>query len=127
VLGLVVIHAGLALCAANLRERSFDTDWRLLRGDVPGAKNPTYDDSGWRKFDVPRDWSIEELPPETNTLPEFPAVTGQWRFRPGDDASLISSSSFTKVCVSDHRQGADGNEAEHSASITRETWIINAR
>src|SRR5438128_2555740 len=38
---------------------SFDSDWRFLKGDVPGAEKADFDDSGWRKLDVPHDWSIE--------------------------------------------------------------------
>src|SRR6266536_5986636 len=38
---------------------SFDSDWRLLKGDAPGAEKADFDDSAWRKLDVPHDWSIE--------------------------------------------------------------------
>ncbi|HSE33670.1 MAG TPA: glycoside hydrolase family 2 TIM barrel-domain containing protein [Pyrinomonadaceae bacterium] len=38
---------------------SFDQDWRFLRGDIMGAEKQDFDDSGWRKVDVPHDWSIE--------------------------------------------------------------------
>ncbi|MDD4970392.1 MAG: glycoside hydrolase family 2 TIM barrel-domain containing protein [Paludibacter sp.] len=38
---------------------NFDTDWRFLKGDAPGAENPEFDDSKWRVLDVPHDWSIE--------------------------------------------------------------------
>jgi len=38
---------------------NFDNDWRFLKGDVSGAENPSFDDSSWRKLDVPHDWSIE--------------------------------------------------------------------
>ncbi len=37
----------------------FDTDWLFLRGEAENAKNANFDDSGWRKLDVPHDWSIE--------------------------------------------------------------------
>src|SRR5947209_15766271 len=39
--------------------RYFDNDWRFLKGDAPGAERPEFDDSAWRKVDVPHDWSIE--------------------------------------------------------------------
>jgi beta-galactosidase len=45
------------------RDQSFDHDWRFHRGDVPGAEAPGFDDSGWRKLDLPHDWSIEDLTP----------------------------------------------------------------
>ena len=52
--------------AENLRDRSFDSDWCFLRGDAQGAENPAFDDSLWRRLDVPHDWSIEDLPPKEN-------------------------------------------------------------
>jgi beta-galactosidase len=38
---------------------NFDSGWRFYKGDTPGAENPSFDDSGWRKLNVPHDWSIE--------------------------------------------------------------------
>jgi len=38
---------------------SLDADWRFTLGDPPGAEKPDFDDSSWRKLDVPHDWSIE--------------------------------------------------------------------
>ena len=79
---------------APARERSFDEDWRFLRGDAPGAEAPAFDDGGWRVLDLPHDWSIEDLPYATNTngaatadpsllvpqvpptIPDLPAVIG---------------------------------------------------
>jgi len=67
---------------------SFDSDWRFLRADAPGAEAPGFDDSAWRLLDVPHDWSIEDLPPqEEPSAPELLAVTGPWRFQKGDDAA----------------------------------------
>ena len=40
----------------------FDSDWRFYRGGVQGAEMPRFDDSKWRKVDLPHDWSIEDLP-----------------------------------------------------------------
>ena len=45
---------------------SFDQDWRFLRGDIAGAEKIDFDDSNWRKVDVPHDWSIEGPVEETN-------------------------------------------------------------
>ncbi len=67
-------------------DRLFDSDWRFLRGDMPGAENPAFDDTSWRRLDLPHDWSIEDLLPKENDVPELEAVTGQWRFHPGDNA-----------------------------------------
>lgn len=38
---------------------NFDQDWRFLKQDAKGAEVPAFDDSKWRKLDVPHDWSIE--------------------------------------------------------------------
>jgi beta-galactosidase len=38
---------------------SFDPGWRFLKADAEGAEKISYDDSKWRKLDVPHDWSIE--------------------------------------------------------------------
>jgi len=36
----------------------FDFDWRFSLGDFPTAVMPAFDDSGWRRVNVPHDWSI---------------------------------------------------------------------
>lgn len=41
---------------------SFDNDWRFHRGAAQGAEEPYFSDSGWRKINLPHDWSIEDLP-----------------------------------------------------------------
>ncbi len=38
---------------------SFDPAWRFHLGDVAGAQELAFADSGWRTLDVPHDWSIE--------------------------------------------------------------------
>jgi beta-galactosidase len=45
---------------------SFDRDWRFLKGDADGADKQEFDDSAWRKLDVPHDWSIEGPVDERN-------------------------------------------------------------
>jgi beta-galactosidase len=37
---------------------SFDQDWQFQKGDAPGAEKSDFDDSAWRRLDVPHDWSI---------------------------------------------------------------------
>src|SRR6266403_550625 len=44
------------------RERLFDASWLFHRGDVAGAEQAAFDDTGWRKLDLPHDWSIEDAP-----------------------------------------------------------------
>ena len=47
--------------------RSFDTGWKFIKDNPSGAENPTFDDSNWRKLDVPHDWSIEDLPGQNDS------------------------------------------------------------
>jgi beta-galactosidase len=54
----------LSIKAQKAKENSrtilnFNSDWRFLKDDATGAENPTFDDTKWRKLDVPHDWSIE--------------------------------------------------------------------
>lgn len=44
---------------SNETIQSFEKDWRFLKQDIAGAENSSFDDSGWRRQDVPHDWSIE--------------------------------------------------------------------
>ena len=49
-------------CAHQASPRSvvsFDSNWRFAVGDPKDAASPQFDDSSWRKLDVPHDWSIE--------------------------------------------------------------------
>jgi beta-galactosidase len=47
-----------ALAGARVTE-NFDSSWRFLKADAPGAEQPEFADANWRKLDVPHDWSIE--------------------------------------------------------------------
>jgi beta-galactosidase len=64
------IGASRANSAGN-RDLSFDSAWRFLRAEAPGAEAPGFDDNGWRLLDLPHDWSIEDLP-YTNGAPPSP-------------------------------------------------------
>src|ERR1051325_9536677 len=39
--------------------KSLDSDWRFLKSDSPGAEAQNFDDTSWRRLNVPHDWSIE--------------------------------------------------------------------
>ena len=46
--------------AEAVRERrNFDDGWMFHLGDVPGGEQPGRDESGWRKLNLPHDWTIE--------------------------------------------------------------------
>jgi beta-galactosidase len=40
----------------------FDDDWRFRRGGAQGAEAADFDDSRWRRLDLPHDWGVEDLP-----------------------------------------------------------------
>jgi beta-galactosidase len=44
----------------------FDSDWKFHRGGAQYAEQSGFDDSLWRKLDLPHDWSIEDLPGTTS-------------------------------------------------------------
>jgi beta-galactosidase len=45
---------------------NLDSNWSFLKGDATGAEQSDFKDAGWRKLDVPHDWSIEGPFAETN-------------------------------------------------------------
>jgi len=66
-LAIVATGALAAMPAESARDTMlFDTDWHFLKGDASGAEQPMYDESAWRRLNVPHDWSIEGPFSETN-------------------------------------------------------------
>jgi len=65
-LALIVAPYAAAVVQRERVILSFDRAWRFHLGDVAGAQDPTFDDSGWRNLDVPHDWSIEGEFSDTN-------------------------------------------------------------
>jgi beta-galactosidase len=63
--------------------QSFDAGWRFLKADATGAEQNQFEDSAWRKLDVPHDWSIEgpfDEANQTGTAGGFlPAGIGWYR------------------------------------------------
>jgi len=57
---IVIALAGFMNCSAQTV--LFDDGWLFFRGGAQRAEMPDFDDSGWRKIDLPHDWSIEDLP-----------------------------------------------------------------
>jgi beta-galactosidase len=60
-----------------------DSDWRFFLGDPAGAETASFDDSSWRKVDLPHDWSIESAPAKDSPSGAgggfFPGGTGWYR------------------------------------------------
>jgi beta-galactosidase len=62
ILFLVMSFVQITAQTTFKRENLFDFNWRFHLGGAQGAENPAFDDSQWRKIDLPHDWSIEDLP-----------------------------------------------------------------
>jgi len=64
-------------------KRSFDAGWSFIKEDPTGAEERTFDDSGWRRLDLPHDWSIEgpfdEKNPSGASGAYLPCGTGWYR------------------------------------------------
>jgi beta-galactosidase len=66
-LALFVTLLSSNLKAADARvTENFDSNWLFLKAGAAGAEQNQFDDSAWRKLDVPHDWSIEGPFAETN-------------------------------------------------------------
>ena len=72
---LLVTHAA----AANSPRETFslDQDWRFHLGDATNAIAPGYDDSSWRRVDVPHDYVVEGAFDPTNRF-VYPGMNRSW-------------------------------------------------
>ena len=46
----------------------FDATWKFHRGDVSSGEGATLNDESWRTLDLPHDWSIEDLPNQSDSV-----------------------------------------------------------
>lgn len=71
------------LTIATREQIAADSDWRLTRGDPPGAESTTFNDKAWQAINVPHDWSIEGTPDPKSLTGSgggyFPAGVGWYR------------------------------------------------
>ncbi len=64
ILLLIVLCIVLTGCQ-NLKDDTartrvkFNSDWKFINKDIKNGQNPNYDDSAWRKLNLPHDWAIE--------------------------------------------------------------------
>jgi len=62
IIALLISSISVQSCNNTARERlvtNFCESWKFNLGDVPKASDANYNDSAWRKLDLPHDWSIE--------------------------------------------------------------------
>lgn len=88
------VGENLAATPVRTREK-FNSEWRFTKGDIENAQAYDFDDSNWRKLDLPHDWAIEgpftkEVHSQGGSLP-FPGV-GWYRksFNVSSDAKCLS-------------------------------------
>ncbi|WP_066631450.1 sugar-binding domain-containing protein [Labilibacter marinus] len=68
-IGLFVVMFALTSTFANSprKTQDFNFNWKFFLGDAPEAKNPSFNDEGWRVLNLPHDWSIEQSYTTENT------------------------------------------------------------
>ncbi|MCX2452491.1 DUF4982 domain-containing protein [Pedobacter sp. PLR] len=59
VLLLLMMIVGFNASSQSRIHESFNPGWRFFPGDDAAAKSPDFNDSSWRKLNLPHDWSIE--------------------------------------------------------------------
>jgi beta-galactosidase len=52
----------------NATTVSFNNDWKFLKGDITGAEKERFPDTNWQNLDLPHDWSIEDLPDQSDSV-----------------------------------------------------------
>ncbi|WP_372772533.1 beta-galactosidase GalB [Mangrovibacterium sp.] len=82
-LAMVLALVGCGPKSQLAERQNFDKDWRFLLGDDSLAFQQAFDDSQWRKLNLPHDWSIEgEFSADAPATPEggaLPTGTGWYR------------------------------------------------
>lgn len=70
----------LTVCGAETPRitQPLNDDWRFHRGENPDAVFPSYDDSAWRRIDVPHDYVVEEAFTETDPAPRAGSLRQDW-------------------------------------------------
>ncbi|TVV76610.1 glycoside hydrolase family 2 TIM barrel-domain containing protein [Sphingomonas solaris] len=90
------------------RDLLFDTDWRFFLGDAAQAQNPTFDDTGWRKLDLPHDWSIEDRPGAPKTTDPWVPPVALWNPGPHPKGAPVVSPEVPIVMASVPPASPDG-------------------
>jgi beta-galactosidase len=58
---------GLSVYAQRTQEL-FDASWKFFKGDVANGESPNLNDAAWRTVELPHDWSIEDLPNQSDSI-----------------------------------------------------------
>ena len=67
---LFVSVSYLLIFSANAQriETLFDPSWKFFRGDVSNGEKQNMNDADWRTVELPHDWSIEDLPGQSDSV-----------------------------------------------------------
>ncbi|MGN6800700.1 MAG: glycoside hydrolase family 2 TIM barrel-domain containing protein [Ginsengibacter sp.] len=58
----------LSYANAQRLHKLFDASWKFHRGEVAHASFENFNDQNWRTLDLPHDWSIEDLPNQSDSV-----------------------------------------------------------
>ncbi|MBV5281733.1 MAG: DUF4982 domain-containing protein [Paludibacter sp.] len=64
-IAFISVLSSMAKNTSILRTSLFDKGWQFTKDSVSDAELSGFDDSKWRKINLPHDWSIEDLPNQT--------------------------------------------------------------
>ena len=86
---LIIALSMLALvnCQINVKtvhdSQKFCKDWKFNLGDIPNARDTSFNDASWRSLNLPHDWAIEgefsEMNPATAGGGALPGGIGWYR------------------------------------------------
>ncbi|TVV72766.1 glycoside hydrolase family 2 TIM barrel-domain containing protein [Sphingomonas solaris] len=82
------------------RDLPFDDDWRFFLGDTAQAQRPEFDDGGWRKLDLPHDWSIEDRPGAPQSTDPWVPPVALWNPGPHPKGAPVVSPEVPIVMAS---------------------------
>ena len=67
-LTLLYLPLFLSPVTAQRTQILFDTSWKFFKGDVSGGEMENINDGTWRAVELPHDWSIEDLPNQSDSV-----------------------------------------------------------
>src|SRR5215831_5684440 len=68
---LLIVLLGVIFVFSSRAQRSqilFDSSWKFFRGEVADGEKQTTNDASWRAVELPHDWSIEDLPNQSDSV-----------------------------------------------------------
>ena len=63
----IILLTSLSI-SAQRSQTLFDSSWKFYRGDIVDGEKQNIDDNNWRTVQLPHDWSIEDLPDQSDSV-----------------------------------------------------------